>query len=173
MGISVIVHLGLPRQGFCWSVFILVAFDMKTSKLDGQAIEDVNNTALHIVFRGEAIVRIRPGAVHGEVDAFDETLIVAVEQGFNGSGSLNEKEVEAQIEEKEDRKHAVWFSAERARIQAEGGSHAGPENDLVDCEFPSEGAKVAFSTSIADKEQFEWFTALEQLFESVGLVVRV
>jgi hypothetical protein len=33
---------------------------------------------------------------------------------------------------------------------------------LVDGEFPSEGAKVAFSTSIADKEQFEWFAALEQ-----------
>jgi hypothetical protein len=106
-GISVTVHLGLPRQGFSWSVFILVAFDMKTSKLDGQAIEDINNTALHILFRGEAMARIRPGAVHGEVDAVDETLIVAVEQGFNGRGSLNEKEVEAQIEEKEARKHAV------------------------------------------------------------------
>jgi hypothetical protein len=106
-GISVTVHLGLPRQSFCWSVFILVAFDMETSKLDGQAIEDVDDTALHIVFRGEAMVRISPGAIHGEVDAFDETLIVAAEQGFNGSGSLDEKEGEVQIEEKEDRKHAT------------------------------------------------------------------
>jgi hypothetical protein len=78
-----------------------------------------------------------------------------------------------QISSIENKCNAATKKINEDDLIAEGGSHAGPRNDLVDCEFPSEGAKVAFGTSIADKEQSEWFAALEQLFESVGLVLRV
>jgi hypothetical protein len=91
------------------------------------------------------MVGICPGAVHGEVDAFDETLIVAAEQRFNGSWNLDEKEGEAKFEEKEDRKHAAGFSAEGARLEAKGGTRAGPKNGSVNCKFPSAMFSTGFS----------------------------
>jgi hypothetical protein len=86
---------------------------------------------------------------------------------------LDEKEGEAKFKEKEDQKHAAGFSGEGARMEAGGGTHAGPKNGSVGCKFPFEGTKVAFGAAIADKVQFELVTAFEQLFEPVGLVLRV
>jgi hypothetical protein len=51
-GSSVTLHLSLPRKRVHWSVFILVTFNMETCNLDRKAIEDVDDTALHIAFRG-------------------------------------------------------------------------------------------------------------------------
>jgi hypothetical protein len=76
--------LSLPGKRVHWSIVILVTFDMETGNLDRKAIEDVDDTALHIAFQGQTMVGICPGAVHGEVDVFDETLIVRAEQRFNG-----------------------------------------------------------------------------------------
>jgi len=98
----VAVHLGFPQEVFDCGVFILVAFDMVTGERDWETVEDVCDFALEVALSREAVVWIVPRSMHCEVDAIDESLVVAVEKMVNIVRDLDLEIAEAVIEEEHE-----------------------------------------------------------------------
>jgi hypothetical protein len=99
--------LCFPRKLGDWSVVVLVALDVEACELEGKTIENVDNATFDVVFRGQAVVGIVPGPVHGVGDPFDKTQVVAVEERRDAVGEEDVKEPKMQFQEQESRKHAV------------------------------------------------------------------
>jgi hypothetical protein len=169
----VAVHLGFPRKVFDWRVVILVSFDVETGEFNRETLQDVDDAALQVVFRSQAVVGIVPGPVHGKADTFDEALVVAVEEMLDIFRHLDVKESKVEFEEEKGGEHAVGFRSIGAGVKTESGSHAGPQDEASDGEFPPERAVVVFGAPITDKVQLERFAAFQKLFEEVDWLFRV
>jgi hypothetical protein len=166
-GVGVAVHLGFPRKVFDWRVVILVSFDVETGEFDRETLQDVDDAALQVAFRSHAVVGIVPGPVHGKADAFDEALVVAAEEMLDIFRHLDVKEPKAEFEEEKGGEHAVGFRSTGAGVKTESGSHAGPQDEASDGEFPPERAVVVFGAPITDKVKLERFAAFQKLFEEI------
>jgi hypothetical protein len=105
--VGMTVHLCFPRKLGDWSVVVLVALDVEACKLEGKTIENVDNATFDVAFRGQAVVGIVPRPVHGAVDPFDETQVVAAEERRDAVGEEDVKEPKAWFKEQESRKHAA------------------------------------------------------------------
>jgi hypothetical protein len=74
---------------------------------DWETMENIDDSALQVVLGREAVVRIVPRSIHGEVDTLDESLIVAVEKMVDVVRYLNIEKGEVVVEEEHEREHAV------------------------------------------------------------------
>jgi hypothetical protein len=125
--IGVTVHLCFP------GIIALVAFDVEKSNFEGEAMEEIDDAALEIVFRSKIVIRITPWASRGVVDVFDGAFVITIEAILDGSAGLDLEETNVLVMEKQhDREHPVGLGTERARLEAEGRAFASPDNGAAD-----------------------------------------
>ena len=62
-------------------------------------MEDVDNSTLWVALGREAVIRVVPRSMHCEVDAIDESLVIAVEKMVDIVRDLDLEIAEAVIEE--------------------------------------------------------------------------